>query len=94
MFTAPSERKYLVTLTAMLNTPYQARMSTYFQLFLRKNENVTSLDHYLVVEHGKVADMRTEVNLNMGDTLSVYVGHQVDLKFNSSPSGTIQWILS
>ena len=90
MFTAPIERKYLVTLTAMLNTPYQARMFTYAQLFLRKNGNVTSLDHYLLVEHGKVADMRTEVHLNTGDTLSVYVGHQVDRKYKFSPSGTVQ----
>ena len=90
MFTAPIERKYLVTLTAVLNTPYQARMSTYAQLFLRKNGKITSLDHYLLVEHGKVADMRTEVHLIMGDTLSVYVGHQVDRKHKFSSSGTVQ----
>ena len=63
-------------------------MSTYAQLFLRKNGKITSLDHYLLVEHGKVADMRTEVNLNIGDTLSVYVGHQVDRKYKYGPSGT------
>jgi hypothetical protein len=65
-------------------------MSTYAQPFLRKNKNVTLLDHYLLVKHGKVADMTTEVHLNMGDTLSVYVGHQVDRKYKFSSSGTVQ----
>merc|ERR1719154_713581 len=81
MFTSPSSRKYLVTLTAMLNTPTQKKMRTYAQLFLRKNGKVTSLDDYLLVEHGKVTDLRTEVQLSTGDTLSVYVGRQVDRKY-------------
>merc|ERR1719341_2848853 len=90
MFTAPSGRKYQVTVTAMLTTPSQPGLVAYAQLFLRKNKKVDSLDHYLLVESGKVADMRTEVNLNMGDTLSVYVGHQITHKYMMSPSGSIE----
>eukprot|EP00091_Calanus_sinicus_P012104 TRINITY_DN27436_c0_g1_i1.p1 TRINITY_DN27436_c0_g1~~TRINITY_DN27436_c0_g1_i1.p1 ORF type:complete len:105 (-),score=22.48 TRINITY_DN27436_c0_g1_i1:99-413(-) len=88
MFTAPSSRKYLVTLTAMLNT-LPSKNAYLCSALLRKNGKVTSLDDYLLVEHGKVADLRTEVQLYAGDTLSVYVGRQVDRKYQYGSSGTL-----
>ena len=95
MFQAPEGREYLVTLTAqMMNRPEVNReggdLFSYGQLFVMKNGKLTSLDNYLLVEQGKVANSKMRVDLSVGDTLSVFVGYQTDTKFMYGPSGTIQ----
>ena len=53
-------------------------LSSYAQLFLMKNGNLESLENYLLVEQGKVADLRVNMALEKGDTLSVFVGHHIN----------------
>ena len=73
----------MVTLTAHLaNTDKNVRveLSSYAQLFILKNGNLDSLQGYLLVDQGKLADLRLEVNMEKGDTLEVFVGHHMDRK--------------
>ena len=92
IFTAPAKRNgYLVTLTAHLaNTDKNVRveLSSYAQLFILKNGNLDSLQGYLLVDQGKLADLRLEVNMEKGDTLEVFVGHHMTGKSVYGPSGT------
>ena len=79
-----------MTLTATLMKNSQIDLQNFAQLFIMKNGELTSLDHYLLVEQGKVCNLNTEVVLNHGDTLSVYVGYHMLAKHTFSPSGTIR----
>merc|ERR1719347_912812 len=90
VFTAPRNKKYLVTLTASLMKNSQIELQNFAQLFIMKNGELTSLDNYLLVEQGKVGNLNTEVVLEKGDTLSVYVGYHVLAKHVYSPSGTVR----
>eukprot|EP00092_Neocalanus_flemingeri_P011743 GFUD01012663.1.p1 GENE.GFUD01012663.1~~GFUD01012663.1.p1 ORF type:complete len:187 (+),score=39.47 GFUD01012663.1:25-561(+) len=81
IFTAPVKNSYLVALTAQLVNPAgNDKLFSYAQLFILKNGNLESLQHYLLVEMGKVGDLRVEVNMDKGDTLQVFVGHHVESK--------------
>ena len=80
LFHPPQDRKYLVTLTAQLASPNQGNLFSYGQLFILKNGKLTSLEHSMLVEQGKVAHVKTEIDMVMGDTLSVFVGYQIDIK--------------
>ena len=62
-------------------------LSSYAQLFLMKNGKLESLENYLLVEQGKVADLRVNMALEKGDTLSVYVGHHINTLEYSDYSG-------
>ena len=54
-----------------------------------KNGKLTALEHYLVVEQGKVANLRTKISLQQGEVLSVFVGYHVKSKHAYGPSGTV-----
>ena len=89
LFHPPQDRKYLVTLTAQLANPNQGNLFSYGQLFILKNGKLTSLEHSLLVEQGKVAHLKTEIDMVMGDTLSVFVGYQIERKHVFGYSGLI-----
>ena len=80
--------EYIVTLTAILAHNPQTSMFTFAQLYIMKNGKLTALDHYLLVEQQKVANLKIEMALLQGDTLSVYVGYHVRAKATFGPSGT------
>merc|ERR1712121_621273 len=78
-FTAPERKKYHVTLTAKLFRGVQKTgLTSYAQLFILKNGNFVSLNHYLLVKGDEIADLRTSMQMNKGDTLSVWVGYHLD----------------
>ena len=90
MFTAPREKTYLVTLTAnLLMNTHKTTPLGYAELFIMKNGKLTALEHYLVVEQGKVANLRTKISLQQGEVLSVFVGYHVKSKHAYGPSGTV-----
>ena len=89
IFTNPGDSNYhtyKITLTALLNNlghlsvESRGSLSSYAQLFILKNGVLDSLDHYLLVEQGKMGDLRMEVEMSKGDTLEVFVGHHVNDK--------------
>jgi len=77
---------YKITLTALLNNlghlavESKGSLSSYAQLFILTNGVLYSLDHYLLVEQGKIGELRMEVEMSPGDTLEVFVGHHVNDK--------------
>ena len=73
MFTSPKDATYLVTLAANLRNIDDINFA---QLFIMKNGR-TSKEHYLLVEPNKVAYLNTEIMMNKGDRMSVYVGYHV-----------------
>merc|ERR1712183_786083 len=76
IFTAPTTKSYLVTLTAQIAiSDDDDNIFNYAQLFLLKNKNLESLENYLLVEQNKGGDLRVEVDMERGDTLEVFVGH-------------------
>lgn len=80
IFTAPTSKMFMVTVTAIISGKGnydQPALSSYAQLFLMKNGKLESLENYLLVEQGKVADLRVNIDLDKGDTLSLYVGHHI-----------------
>jgi hypothetical protein len=90
IFTAPTNRQYMITLTAMIAGTGRREspgLSSYAQLFLLKNGKLESLENYLLLEQGMVGDMRVNVAMNNGDTLQVYVGHHVSSMSTYGPSG-------
>jgi len=90
IFTAPTSKMYMVTVTAMISGmgKYdQSYMSSYAQLFLMKNGKLDSLENYLLVEEDKVAELRVNMDLHKGDTLSLYVGHNIWKQLYSGSSG-------
>ena len=90
IFTAPTNRQYMITLTAMIAGTGRCEspgLSSYAQMFLLKNGKLESLENYLLVEQGRVGDLRVKVNLDYGDTLQVYVGHHVSAMSTYGPSG-------
>ena len=99
MFTAPREKVWYVTLTANLvmnrpdddNSPHTG----YAQLFIMINGELTALEHYLVVEQGKVASLSRKILLQQGDVLSVFVGYHVDSKYTNgqNPPPTVYSVL-
>ena len=81
---------YLVTATAVLSAPIGQENNAYAQLFLMKNGklgwsnqamlmNKTVTMNYLLVESNKVSEMRMVVNMTMGETLELFVGHVPDM---------------
>ena len=70
----------MVTLTATLAKNPGTDIMNFAQLFIMKNGKLTALDHYLVVEQQKVANLKVEMELLQGDTISVYVGYHVKTK--------------
>ena len=81
---------HMVTVTAMISGmgKYdQSYMSSYAQLFLMKNGKLDSLENYLLVEEDKVAELRVNMDLHKGDTLSLYVGHNIWKQLYSGSSG-------
>jgi len=85
LFTAPKEWVWYVTLTAnlVMNRPDEDNIphTGYAQLFIMINGELTALEHYLVVEQGKVASLSRKIALQQGDVLSVFVGYHVDSKY-------------
>ena len=77
------------TLTAILAHNPQTSMFTFAQLYIMKIGKLTALDHNLLVEQQKVANLKIEMALLQGDTLSVYVGYHVRAKATFGPSGTV-----
>ena len=76
LFTAPTTKDYLVTLTAMIFPIDRPKhLDNYAQLFVLKNGQLTSLDHYLLIREHELGDLRQKINLQKGETLEVYVGH-------------------
>ena len=73
VFTSPHESRYLVTLTANLRNIDDINFA---QLFIM-NDGWTSKDRYLLVEPHKVAYLNTEIRMNKGDTMNVYVGYHI-----------------
>ena len=76
LFTAPASKDYLVTLTAQIfpiDSP--SHLENYAQLFVLKNGQLTSLDHYLLIREHELGDLRLKIKLQKGETLEVYVGH-------------------
>ena len=88
IFTAPTTKLYMVTLTAKLARNDDTEFSSYAQLFLLKNGNLESLKDYLLVDQGKLGDLRVEVNMVKEETLQVFVGHHISQKSGISPSGS------
>merc|ERR1740137_208685 len=87
IFTNPQDyNTYKITLTALLNnlghlaSESKGSLSSYAQLFILKNGILDSLDHYLLVEQGKIGELRIDVEMSKGDTLEVFVGHHVNDK--------------
>ena len=82
IFSAPTTRSYVVTLTAQLkpftSEAHQKALFSYAQLFLLKNGRLTQKDHYLLVESQQVGDMLTTMSLKRGETLSVFVGKNTE----------------
>merc|ERR1712179_169500 len=75
VFTAPHEGIYLVTLTANL---HDTSGINFAQLFIMQTTKYSKrMKDYLLVEQQRVADLRTEVDMSEGDTISVYVGHHI-----------------
>ena len=90
IFTAPTSKKYMVTVTAMISgkgNHEHSALSSYAQIFLLKNGKLNSLENYLLVEQDKVADLKVNMALTQGDTLSLYVGHHITHLSYSGPSG-------
>ena len=63
VFTTPEDGKYMVTLTATLAKNPETDIMNFAQLFIMKNGKLTALDHYLVVEQQKVANLKTKSKL-------------------------------
>merc|ERR1711970_1507178 len=80
IFTAPTTKSYMVTLTAQIANSDAKNLFSYAQLFILKNKNLESLENYLLVEQNKVGDLRVEVDMERGDTLEVFVGHHIKSK--------------
>merc|ERR1719233_182559 len=80
VLTTPEDGKYMVTLTATLAKNPGTDIMNFAQLFIIKNGKLTALDHYLLVEQQKVANLKVEMELLQGDTISVYVGYHVKTK--------------
>jgi len=75
VFTAPQEGRYLVTLTANLHNTHKINFA---QLFIMKKTKYGKLmQDYILVEQHRVADFRTEIRMDEGDTISVHVGHHI-----------------
>ena len=77
VFTAPSSKEYIVTLTAKLGPFDNSRLQTYAQMFILKNGQLMSTGHYIVVTLDEVSSLTDTVYLETGDTLEVLVGHHV-----------------
>merc|ERR1712215_319548 len=90
VFTAPTTKSYLVTLTAQIANSASNSLFSYAQLFILRNKNLESLENYLLVEQNKVGDLRVELDLEKGDTLEVFLGHHKRTKHVFGPSGTIR----
>ena len=82
IFTAPMKANWIVTLTALLDTFKDERLQSYAQMFILKNGQVTSKNHYLLVKSREIAELREEILLEKGDTLEVFVGHHVNNVYN------------
>merc|ERR1711970_1192279 len=89
IFTAPTSKSYLVTLTAQIANSGNNKLFSYAQLFILKNKNLESLENYLLVEQNKVGDLRVEVDMERGDTLEVFLGHHIKSKYVFGSSGVI-----
>jgi len=64
-----------VTLTANL---HDTSGINFAQLFIMQTTKYSKrMKDYLLVEQQRVADLRTEVDMSEGDTISVYVGHHI-----------------
>ena len=90
IFTAPTSQEFMVTVTAMisgLGNHDQPALASYAQLFILKNGKLQSVENILSVKEGKVADLKVDMTMDKGDTLSVFVGHQVNSLTYSGPSG-------
>merc|ERR550519_2157833 len=83
IFTAPTTKSYLVTLTAQIANSGNNKLFSYAQLFILKNKNLESLENYLLVEQNKVGDLRVGVDKEKGDTLEVYLGHHKTTKYDT-----------
>jgi hypothetical protein len=82
IFTAPTNRQYMITLTAMLAGTGRREspgLLSYAQMLLFKNGKLESLENYLLLEQGRVGDMRVNLATNVGDTLQVYVVWETNL---------------
>merc|ERR1719430_601052 len=90
IFTAPTTKSYLVTLTAQIANSDSKNLFSYAQLFILKNKNLESPENYLLVEQNKVGDLRVKLHLVKGDTLEVFLGHHKRTKHVFGPSGTIR----
>jgi len=89
IFNSPKKDTYIVTLTALLAPIDDNRLQSYSQMFILKNGELTSKNHYLLVKGREVADLREEIPLDKGDTLEVLVGHHVNNVNNFGPSGSV-----
>ena len=78
IFNSPKKDTYIVTLTALLAPIDDNRLQSYSQMFILKNGELTSKNHYLLVKAREIADLREEITLDKGDTLEVLVGHHVN----------------
>ena len=64
-----------MTLTANLHNTDEINFA---QLFIMETTKYSKrMKDYLLVEQQRVADLRTEVDMSEGDTISVYVGHHI-----------------
>jgi len=90
IFTAPTTKSYLVTLTAQIVNSDNNNLFSYAQLFILKNKSLESPENYLLVEQNKVGDLRVKLHLVKGDTLEVFLGHHKRTKHVFGPSGTIR----
>merc|ERR1711936_127821 len=89
IFTAPTTKSYLVTLTDQITNSGNNKLFSYAQLFILKNKNLESLENYLLVEQNKVGDLRVGVDMESGDTLEVFLGHHIKSKYVFGSSGVI-----
>merc|ERR1712183_219974 len=93
IFTAPTTKSYLVTLTAQIAiSDDDDNIFNYAQLFLLKNKNLESLENYLLVEQNMVGDLRVDVDMKRGDTLEGFVGHHKLTNTTKQVHGNPFWI--
>jgi len=83
IFTAPKTSDYFVTVSAFIQTN-QRDFYAYAQIFILWNNQLKSLDDYLLVEvngnSAKVSELRRTFHLQKGDTLKLLVGHHTTMK--------------
>ena len=87
IFTAPMKANWIVTLTALLATIDDDGLQSYAQMFILKNGQVTSKNHYLLVKGKEIGELREAILLEEGDTLEGFVGHHVNNVKNFGLSG-------